>query len=72
MYIAEATDHIVRPRHFEYPSTNFAVAVADFVDHCFQRDLEREQPSRIELDLVLLYETADSGDLRNAGTVSSA
>src|SRR5208283_1041155 len=67
MDIAESADHVVRSRHLEYASANFAVAVADFVDHRFQRDLEREQPIRIELDLVLLYEAADSGDLRNSG-----
>ena len=65
MDIAEAADHVVRSRHLEHASTDLAVAIADFVDHRFQRDLEREQPIRIELDLVLLYEAADSGDLRN-------
>src|SRR5579863_7162886 len=65
MNIAEAADHVVRARHLKHAPTNFAVAVADFVDHRFQRDLEREQSIRIELYLVLLYETADSGDFRN-------
>ena len=66
MDVAEAADHVVRARHFEHAATDFAVAVADFVDHRFQRNLEREQPIRIELDLVLLDETADSGDLGNS------
>ena len=65
MDIAEAADHVIRSRHLEDASTNFAVAVADFVDHRFQWDLERQQPIGIELDLVLLYEAPDSGDLRN-------
>ncbi len=48
------------------PFHNFAVAVANFVNHRLQRDLEREQAIRIELDLVLLHEAADSGNLRNS------
>src|ERR1700719_4551821 len=66
MNIAEPADHVVGSRHFEHSPTDFAVAIADLVDHRFQRDLEREQAIRIELDLVLLYEAADSRDLRNA------
>src|SRR5713101_6863112 len=65
MDVAEAADHVVRARHLQHAATDFAVAVADLVDHRFQRDLEREQPIRVELDLVLLYESPDSGDLRN-------
>src|SRR5271154_3916459 len=67
MDVAEAADHVVCTRHFEHATTNLAVTVTDFVDHRFQRDLEREQPIRIELDLVLLYKAADGGYLRNAG-----
>src|ERR1700731_2290002 len=67
MNIAEAANHVVGSRHFEHASTDFPVAIADLVDHRFQRDLEREQPIRIELNLVLLYEAAYRGYLRNAG-----
>src|SRR5271155_751243 len=67
MDVAEAADHVVRARHLQHAAANFTVAVADFVDPRLQRDLEREQPIRIELDLILLYEAADGGYLRNAG-----
>src|SRR5271166_6376381 len=66
MDISETADHIVRSRHLQHTPTNFTVTVADFVYHRFQRDLEREQSIRIELDLVLLYEAADGGDLRDS------
>src|SRR5271155_4608516 len=66
MDVAEAADHVVGSRHLEHATTDFAVAVADFVDHRFQWDLERKQPIRIEFHLVLLYEAADGGDFRNS------
>ena len=65
MDIAEAADHVVRSRHLEYAPTDFTVAIADLVDHRFEGNLEREQPIRIEFDLVLLYEAADRSDFRN-------
>src|ERR1700722_8358882 len=67
MDIAETADHIVGSGHLEDASTDFAVAVTDFVDHRFQRDLQCEQSVRIELDLVLLYEAANGSDFRNPG-----
>src|SRR5580658_8643277 len=66
MDVAETADHVVRSRHLEHAATNLAVAVANLVDHRFERDLEREQPIRIELDLVLLDEAADGGNFRNS------
>src|ERR1700722_17722267 len=39
--VAESADQVVGSRHLEHASADFAVAVADFVDHRFQRDFER-------------------------------
>src|SRR5580704_1260222 len=66
MDVSEAANHVIGSRHFEHATTNLAVAVTNFVYNCFQRDLESQQPVRVEFDLVLLYEAADGSDFRNS------
>jgi len=47
-------------------SADIAVGHTDFVDDFIERDAVGEQFVGIEIDLVLLDEAADRGDLRDA------
>src|SRR6266478_9561592 len=64
--VAAPTDEILGRRDFENAAADIGVAHLDRVDDLAERNLVSDQRVWIEIDLVLLHETADRRDFRDA------
>ncbi len=64
--VAAAADEIFGCRDLESLAADIGVAHFDRVDDVAERDVVGDERVWIEIDLVLLYETADGRDFRNA------
>src|SRR5712691_7993567 len=62
--IPEATDHVLRAAHFEQVTADFICAGAHFLNHRRKWNAVRAQLVGVEIDLVLLDESADGRDFR--------
>ena len=66
LQIAAAAHHVLAPGELEQPPFDVVVAGPDGVDDVLHAEVVGRQARRIEVDLVLLDEPADAGDLGHA------
>ena len=64
--VAASAHHVLAAGELEQPSFDVVVARANRVDDVARRHLNAASRVGIEIDLVLLHEAADGGDLRDA------
>ena len=64
--VAAAAHVVLGSTDFQDPTTHVRVRHADHVHDSAERDVERRQPVRVEIDLILLHEPADARDLCHA------
>ena len=70
--IAPPADHVLRAAELDQPPAHVVVAVPDRLDHGGDRDVVGQQLVGIEVDLVLLLESADRSHLGHAGNAIEA
>src|SRR5213076_3042646 len=64
--VTAAADVVLRGTDFENFAAHVAVGHADFGNDIAERDAERGEFIRVEVDLVLLHESADGRDFGDA------